>query len=337
MTLLVAAVGLAVSSCAGGGEGAEGHTPTATASPEASPTSQMRTDFDLPPWDEIVAMYEYDTSEPLDYQVLEEMDDKWMRQQDMDPSSGTVYDVSYQSTGYTVPAWLVVPDGEGPFPAVIYAHGSTLDRDFHLPEAVGLAKDGYVGLSITGPENREPFAFIDTGFADIDLAGFVQMVTDLRRGIDLLASLPEVDASRLGFAGLSQGCWLGGALSGLEDRIDGYVLMSCGGYLTEDSGHGLSGETLTRYHDETAVLNAVNYVSHAEGAAFLIQASRSDMPAEDVRALFDAAPEPKELWWYKPPATEIMGGHVLGCDIQSGCDPTLPAIAYHLEWLKENV
>lgn len=122
----------------------------------------LRTDFDLPPWYEIVAMYGYDTSEPLGYQVLDEMDETWMRRQEMDPHSGTVYDVVYQSSGYIVPAWLVIPEGQGPFLAVIYAHGKTFDRDMHLAEAVALAVQGYVGLAITGPEAREPYAMLWT-------------------------------------------------------------------------------------------------------------------------------------------------------------------------------
>ena len=343
MALVVAVVGLVVSSCSGGGDGAESassSTPPASPTGTAvSPTPELRTDYDIPPWNEIVAMYDYDTSEPLDYQVIEEKDQEWMRQWDMDPSSATVYDVTYQSSGYTVPAWLVIPEGQGPFPAVIYAHGKTFDRDMHLAEAVALAREGYVGLAITGPEAREPYAMFWTGFADQDIAGETQYVTDLRRAIDLLGTLPEVDASRLGLAGLSLGCEVGSIMSGLEDRIDAYVLMSCVGYSTDPqwSGIAYTGETLTRYQDEIAVLNPVNYVVHNQGAAFLIQASKTDVFASEanIRALFDAAPEPKELWWYTYDI-EGLGGHALGC-ISEMCDPSVPAFAFHLGWLQENI
>lgn len=121
--------------------------------------------------------------------------------------------------------------------------------------------------------------------------------------------------------------------------------MSCVGYATDPQWSGISytGETLTRYQDETAVLNPVNYVAHNQGAAFLIQASKTDVYASEanIRALFDAAPEPKELWWYRYDFEALgghaLGGHALGCVGSGPCDPTLPAFAYHLEWLQENV
>jgi hypothetical protein len=100
----------------------------------------------------------------------------------------------------------------------------------------------------------------------------------------------------------------------------------------------MTEKEMARYQDQVAVLNPVYYVIHNRGAAFLIQASEMDAFAsvENVQALFDAAPKPKELKWYT--LSDMFGGHALGCSYSgSPCDPELPAYAFHLEWLQENV
>jgi len=59
-------------------------------------------------------MYEYDASEPLDHQVTGK-----------DQGRGAItYSITYQSQGAAVPAYLVITDGPGPFPAVLHAHGA---------------------------------------------------------------------------------------------------------------------------------------------------------------------------------------------------------------------
>ncbi len=94
---------------------------------------------------------------------------------------------------------VVIPDGSGPFPAVLYAHGGGGNRDWFLSDALALARNGYAGLLITGPDSREPFLPIAlTWNARLDIKGTVQWAVDLRRGIDHLETLPEIDATRPG-------------------------------------------------------------------------------------------------------------------------------------------
>src|SRR5262245_31537129 len=64
----------------------------------------------------------------------------------------TIYDIIYDSPkGGVVPAYLVVPRGRGPFPAIIWAHwcwtnSSMKNRKQFLDEAVLLARSGVVSL-----------------------------------------------------------------------------------------------------------------------------------------------------------------------------------------------
>jgi dienelactone hydrolase len=209
---------------------------------------------------------------------------------------------------------------------------------------------------ITGPEVREPYLPIYTTWdARLDLKGAVQYAIDLRRGIDLLETLPEIDATRIGFVGYSSGAWEGAYISGLEDRIDAYVFASGGqGYPCIDAGHGTLSchvtdefrswpsppgpQELERYMVKVGSLlgNTIPYVSHNEGAAFLIQMGTKDEYASTstVDALFEALPQPKLLRWYDV-------GHTLGCTFVLGegssCDPVTEAFVDHRAWLQESV
>jgi len=331
-TLLLA---IALAGCAGAATAAPSPTPVASPTPGASaeptvtPMPTVRTSWDLPAFAELVKLFDYDTAEPLGYTQTEASATE-------QAEGSTVCDISYQSGGYTVPAKLVMPDGEGPFPAVLYAHGWTLGPGFFVPEMQELAREGYAGLAIVGPEHRAPFAELDTFDADKEIAANVGYVVDLRRAIDLLETLPTIDAARLGFVGHSIGAQVGGLLSGVDDRIDAYVLMDLVGYYSDPvwgnppmKGVGTEEER-ARYLDRIAVLNAASYVSRNSGAAFLVQASTDDGPIPNKEAFFEAAPEPKTLWWWD-------GGHSFGCESWGACDPALPAFAAHRAWLKEQL
>ncbi len=142
-----------------------------------------------------------------------------------------VRDISYTSPrGGRVSAYLVVPPGKGPFPAVLYLHGSGEDRTRLVVPAAWLAARGAVALAIdsafvraSGPEPTDPVKRLQR---ERDLTA--QTVVDLRRGIDVLASLPQVDPKRIGFVGYSGGAKLGAILAGVEPRIHAFDLMSGG-------------------------------------------------------------------------------------------------------------
>ena len=106
----------------------------------------LRTGYDLPPFAELVKPFDYDTTEPLGYKVTyEELQD-----------GVTVPDITYPSGGYGVLGELVIPDGEGPFPAVLYAAGYDVYPSFFVPEMVAFAKEGYAGLAIGEPSRDRP-------------------------------------------------------------------------------------------------------------------------------------------------------------------------------------
>jgi hypothetical protein len=312
-------------------------TSTPSAEPTATPMPTLRTGFDLPPYSELVKLFDYDTKEPLGYKVT------YQEQQD----GVTVYDIEYPSGGFGVFGKLVIPNGKGPFPAVLYAAGYTVSPSFFVPEMVAFTKEGYAGLAIGdrgGPVDL--YSSLDTAF---DIEFYAHYVVDLRRGLDLLGTLPEIDAKRIGFVGHSLGCAAGSIVSGIETRIAAYALMACGGYVTDpawsfcstDACSSATDEDRSHYQERLALLNPVNYIGRGGGAAFLFQASKTDQIAlaPNVEALFAAAPQPKSLMGYEAHVSwfQDMGGHSLGCVTFGSCDPALPAFADHRAWLKQHV
>ena len=155
-----------------------------------------------------------------------------------------------------VSAYLLVPDGEGPRPAVICPHGHGMNEkegvvgvaEFPgVPYARELALQGVVTLA---PDN----AFMGERHVDeystsgcmagwarlnhmgLDLTGL--RVFELMAGINMLCQLPEVDSKRIGCAGLSGGCWLAQVLAALDRRIKAVILSGFFTTFVQTGWHG---------------------------------------------------------------------------------------------------
>jgi len=198
-----------------------------------------------------------------------------------------VHDISYASPrGGRVTAYVAVPPGHGPFPAVIYAHGSGGSRRDLLPDAVWMAARGAVTMTIDDPFARNPQ--LENASEARQLAALEQDVVDLRRAVDVLQSRADVDGRRIAFVGLSLGARVGAVLAGVEPRIEAFDLMSGrGAPLGEPALDELSG------------------LHHAH-ARFFFQLGRRDeiVPRPQLLALVNAAPKSKTVRWYD-------AGHVL--------------------------
>jgi pimeloyl-ACP methyl ester carboxylesterase len=116
-----------------------------------------------------------------------------------DQGDYTLYELTFQGsnrTGAKYQARLAVPKGKGPFPAMLCLHGhggnaaQTFDpKSIYHGLADRFARGGYVVLAPSFPHHK---------FAAMAL-------WDLMRCVDILAERPEVDAKRMGVAGLSMG------------------------------------------------------------------------------------------------------------------------------------
>jgi dienelactone hydrolase len=158
---------------------------------------------------------------------------------------------------YTVPAYVLIPDGKGPFPAInlLHDHGAHLfigkekmirpltcedstvikDAEEWLAGYGGqffgdyLAKNGYVVFSADAPmwgergqkegPRRDRYDMIAGNMMmyGIDLSAW--MTYDDIACTEFLAQMPEVDASRIGCTGWSMGAYRAWMLAALSDRI----------------------------------------------------------------------------------------------------------------------
>ncbi len=144
-----------------------------------------------------------------------------------------VYDVRYPSPvvspheeNNTVPGELYLPVGMKAgqkFPAVVCLHIIHDNFDLERMLCTRLAQNGVIALFFKQPYYGERGgkvgkAMLATGSA-IFMGGLEQGLQDARRAVDILAALPEVDASHIGITGISMGAIQSATVCGMEPRI----------------------------------------------------------------------------------------------------------------------
>ena len=251
-------------------------------------------------------MFDYDRRLPLDVQEAGVENKNGVR----------VHDISYASPkGGRVTAYLVVPSGRGRFAGVLFMHGRPGSRNNFLDEALSLARAGAVSLLIDAPfsragESKRDFDPTVTKPQD-DRDIYIQTVIDLRRGVDLLSSRPEVDPKRIGFVGHSYGAHTGAVLAGVEKRIKGFVIMAGSPSLTEflrnstapgivEVRNSLTKEQQENYFNTLALVDPINYIGHVAPSALFLQFAKKDIyPNEEKAASYGkAASNPKLVKTY---------------------------------------
>lgn len=254
------------------------------------------------PHKELLKLFEYDPKAPLDLQVIS-----------TDKREGYTFQrLTYASPrGGRVPGFLLIPDGKGPFPGVLLLHGLPGTAQGMLPEAEALARLGAVALAITAPFGRGSRLAQRSGlfFDERDRDEQVQLIVDLRRGVDLLLARPDVRKDRIAYVGVSYGGAQGGLLAGVETRIKAYALVVGDGGLVShftgpDDAYGflqtLRPERAKRWLLAMEPVEPIRWVGRAAPARLLFQNGRFDtmVPVADGRAYQKAGSEPKKVLWY---------------------------------------
>jgi dienelactone hydrolase len=310
LTLLVLLIALALGACGGSNTTAstspsaapsQAAAVTASPSPSWSPTMSpapipvLKPGQKPPPFSDLKAMFAYDKTEPFGLTEL--------AVQERTVDGVTFRCLIFQSGGQRAIAYLALPEGEGPFPVVVYAPGRMTNAMDSAEYAVTLAKKGYAALLI-----EEPSVNFDSFDAPADIAAYVLYATQERRALDLLETMPEIDAKRIGFFGWSNGAILGSLLAGLEDRIKAYVFLGVPGKTTyspeEKESMGVpTGAKFSRWAAQVSVIDNFVYVGHNKGAPMLFINGKDDVNAmHDAKAFLAAAP--KGATWHV-----YAGGH----------------------------
>jgi dienelactone hydrolase len=119
-------------------------------------------------------------------------------------------EVFYQSGDLKIQAYLYKPEGVGPFPVVIYNHGSRIGRERRsIPwEFVGrmLAQAGFLALV---PERRGYGRSDGPGYSGEGGYGLIQRLQsetdDVLAAVEYLKGVPSADTGRMGIVGWSFG------------------------------------------------------------------------------------------------------------------------------------
>src|SRR5262245_51412282 len=140
------------------------------------------------------------------------------------------HDISYVSDGKRVQAFLLVPPGSGRRPAVVFVHGAGGDRGSMLVQAAWLAARNVVTMVITEPSSGTPPKVSSSLARRLRQVRDVQVHDEVavRRAVDVLKTLPQVDDQRIGYVGLSAGAKTGVLVAASEPRMKALVLLSAG-------------------------------------------------------------------------------------------------------------
>jgi pimeloyl-ACP methyl ester carboxylesterase len=125
---------------------------------------------------------------------------------------------------------LTLPDGDGPFPAVVIASGSgPLDRNSnHRRARFEVGRQLAVALTDAGfATYRYDKRGVGESPGDWRTVGFTDNVDDLGRALATVRARPELDAGRVLLAGHSEGALLAAAVAARAGRdVAGVVLLS---------------------------------------------------------------------------------------------------------------
>lgn len=268
-------------------------------------------------YEQLLHHWEYDKNAPLS-----------VKQAGVKEREGAkVYDIAYSApiggrgalvgrSGGVVTAYLVVPSGKGPFPAVIYGHwcmpgSEKLNRTEFLNEAVVLAHAGVISLLPDHVITHPGFVEDKSPLNEQQIAVEVQQDVNLRRGADLLLQRQDVDPKRLAYVGHSCDATAGGYLSGIDKRFKAFVLMA--GTLSDEADkktkmyqdyrQKIGPEKFDAFAAKYSWTDAGKYVSHAAPASVFLQHATDEpfVTPEIANQYFEVVSQPKKFKLYKAP------------------------------------
>lgn len=267
--------------------------------------------------DDLLRHWDYDSKAPLNTKENGVEDRQGIK----------VFDITYSAplgdragavgpNGGAVTAYLVVPQGKGPFPAVIYGHwcmpgSDKMNRKEFLNEAVVLARSGVISLLPDHVMVHPGFVMDPSPLGEQQIAVAVQQDIDLRRGADLLLVRKDVDPRRVAYVGHSCGANAGAFLSGIDHRFKAFVIMA--GSLSDevnmktkmfqDYRQKIGAEKYDAFAARFAWSDEGKYVSHSAPASMFLQYATDEpfITPEMAKQYLEIVSEPKKLKIYEAP------------------------------------
>lgn len=264
--------------------------------------------FVLPtPGDTVEAMrlknYQYDHTLPLNAELVP-MDSApyWTRQ-------GLTY---FSANNQKVTCILALPKSfSAPYPAVILVHGSGGHKDTSYIKMASEAfvRKGYATLAIDTQYHGGRAVLGRSGeihMPDSYLMrdAWIQSVIDVRRAVDYLQTRSDIEGSKIGYLGFSQGAMLGSVVVGVEERIGPFCLAVPGGGFVDIVKHidqypvlkahwpiQATPEVMKRIEEIANVTDPIYYIGRIGSRPLLIIVAKYDeiIPPESSAALIKAA------------------------------------------------
>jgi len=174
--------------------------------------------------------------------------------------------------GRKVYGYLSIPQGNGPFPALIHFAPFSDGPNSCTPQDILAQQLGAITLSIWAhnvePDQNDPNAYVDTDLTDKNGIYRRYGILNAIRAIDYLHTRSDVDTERIGMLGVSEGGGFSLTTAGVDDRVKlvvasnpafcnyaGYKFNRAGGfpyYLNQAEVFNLSTEAVnkaTKYYD----------------------------------------------------------------------------------------
>ena len=172
----------------------------------------------------------------------------------VDPAAFHETEITVGSGDWALPGTLSLPDGAGPFPAVVLVHGSgPQDRDETIGPnkpfrdlAWGLASQGIAVLRYEKRTKAHPQQFTPAVLAKLTVQG--EVIDDALSAVQLLRHTPGIDPQRIYVLGHSLGATCAPRIGQQDPAIAGLIIL--GG--------------MTRRFEDT-ILDQMNYLSNLSG------------------------------------------------------------------------
>jgi cephalosporin-C deacetylase-like acetyl esterase len=217
-----------------------------------------------------------------------------------------LYNVTYRSVNYKkVTGLLSVPKNtDKPTPVIILLHGAG-DRKTVDYIAYGnqfFTKKGYavfrIDISKHGDRIEDKYKLSFSGKTRYWSREIItQTVFDLRRAVDFIETRNELDASKIGFLGISLGGITGTVFCGVEKRVKVPVIVLAGGQLNLRYGKKALGSDAKDY---TSIIEPKNFVKQIAPRPLLMINAENDeiIPPIMSKLLYKEAKKPKNIIWY---------------------------------------
>jgi dienelactone hydrolase len=235
----------------------------------------------------------YDRAAPLRYA------DRGVVKRD---GSVDVRDVSFASGRHRVSGYLVERPGTKRRPGVVLVHGSGGDRRELLAKAVTLARRGLVALTITEPSTADPppaATSVRTALAQARSLT-VDDVVAVRRAADVLTSLPQVDAQRLGYLGWSAGAKTGTFVAASDRRFRALALLSAGADKLSAFVAAAPPSFRALVRRQLGSVDPLRYIALARPGTLRLEDGSRDavVPHRALANMIAAAPARTSVGWY---------------------------------------